>query len=70
PDLLDRFFSLCLAPAPLDGGVGAQAGALIVMWFLMAVATMLPSAAPMIRTYCEIADTARIKGEAVVHPLI
>ncbi|TIM74632.1 MAG: hypothetical protein E5Y58_07455 [Mesorhizobium sp.] len=70
PDILERFFSLCLAPAPLDGGVGAQAGALIVMWFLMAVATMLPSAAPMIRTYCEIADTARIKGEAVVHPLI
>ncbi|WP_419693235.1 DUF2182 domain-containing protein [Mesorhizobium muleiense] len=70
PDLLERFFSLCLAPAPLDGGVGAQAGALIVMWFLMAVATMLPSASPMIRTYCEIADTARIKGEAVVHPLI
>ena len=28
------------------------------MWFLMAVAMMLPSAAPMIRTYCEIADTA------------
>ncbi len=40
------------------------------MWFLMAVATMLPSAAPMIRTYCEIADTARIKGEPVVHPLV
>jgi predicted metal-binding membrane protein len=31
---------------------------------------MLPSAAPMIRTYCEIADTARIKGEPVVHPLV
>ncbi|WP_245485637.1 DUF2182 domain-containing protein, partial [Mesorhizobium sp. M5C.F.Ca.IN.020.29.1.1] len=70
PDFLERFFTLCLAPAPLDGGVGAQAGALVVMWFLMAVATMLPSAAPMIRTYCEIADTARIKGEAVVHPLV
>lgn len=70
PDVLERFFTLCLAPAPLDGGVGAQAGALVVMWFLMAVATMLPSAAPMIRTYCEIADTARIKGEPVVHPLV
>jgi len=34
------------------------------------VATMLPSAAPMIRTYCEIADTARIKGEPVAHPLV
>ncbi|TIO04959.1 DUF2182 domain-containing protein [Mesorhizobium sp.] len=69
PDFFERFFTLCLAPAPLEGG-GAQAGALIVMWFLMAVATMLPSAAPMIRTYCEIADTARIKGESVVHPLV
>ncbi|MER8436953.1 DUF2182 domain-containing protein [Mesorhizobium sp. M1312] len=70
PDFLERFFTLCLAPAPLDGGIGAQAGALIVMWFLMAVATMLPSAAAMIRTYCEIADTARIKAAPVVHPLV
>ncbi|MET3580599.1 putative metal-binding membrane protein [Mesorhizobium robiniae] len=70
PDFLERFFTLCLAPAPLDGGVGAQGSALVLMWFLMAIATMLPSAAPMIRTYCEIADTARVKGEPVVHPLI
>ena len=40
------------------------------MWFLMALAMMLPSAAPMIRTYCEIADTARRKDETVVHPLV
>lgn len=70
PDFLDRFFSLCLAPAPLAVGAGAQLLALVAMWFLMAVAAMLPSAAPMIRTYCEIADTARIKGEPVVHPLV
>ena len=70
PDFLDRFFALCLAPAPLGGAIGAQAPALVLMWFLMAVATMLPSAAPMIRTYCEIANTARIKGEPVVHPLV
>jgi predicted metal-binding membrane protein len=70
PDVLDRFFGLCLSPAPLGGGSGAQFLALIAMWFLMAVAAMLPSAAPMIRTYCEIADTARIKGEPVVHPLM
>ncbi|BCG94607.1 DUF2182 domain-containing protein [Mesorhizobium sp. 131-2-1] len=70
PDFLDRLFALCLAPAPLAGAIGAQAPALVLMWFLMAVAAMLPSAAPMIRTYCEIADTARIKGEPVVHPLI
>ncbi|TPI15153.1 DUF2182 domain-containing protein [Mesorhizobium sp. B4-1-3] len=70
PDFLDRFFAVCLAPAPLAGPTGLQGPALLLMWFLMAVATMLPSAAPLIRTYCEIADTARIKGEPVVHPLV
>jgi len=70
PGFLERLFSLCLAPAPLAGWMGMQALALILMWFLMAVAAMLPSAAPMIRTYCEIADTARIKGEPVAHPLV
>ncbi|TPN39301.1 DUF2182 domain-containing protein [Mesorhizobium sp. B2-3-3] len=70
PDFLERFFALCLSPAPLDGSIGPRAVALILMWFLMAIAAMLPSAAPMIRTYCEIADTARIKDEPVVHPLV
>jgi len=36
----------------------------------LSVVMMLPSAAPMIRTYCEIADTAANKGERVVHPFI
>ncbi|RWC56670.1 DUF2182 domain-containing protein [Mesorhizobium sp.] len=70
PDFLERFFALCLSPVPLDASLGLQAGALVLMWFLMAIATMLPSAAPMIRTYCEIADTARIKDQPVVHPLV
>lgn len=70
PDFLARFFALCLAPAPLRASLGAQGGALTAMWLLMAIATMLPSAAPMIRTYCEIADTAQIKREPAVHPLI
>ncbi|MER8550666.1 DUF2182 domain-containing protein [Mesorhizobium sp. M0028] len=70
PDFLARFFALCLAPAPLHASLGAQGGALTAMWLLMAIATMLPSAAPMIRTYCEIADTARIKREPVAHPLV
>lgn len=70
PDFVDGFFALCLTPTPLAGAISAQAPALVLMWFLMAVAAMLPSAAPMIRTYCEIADTARIKGEPVVHPLV
>ncbi|MER9942971.1 DUF2182 domain-containing protein [Mesorhizobium sp. M0092] len=70
PDFLARFFALCLAPAPLHASLGAQGGALTAMWLLMAIATMLPSAAPMIRTFCEIADTARIKREPVAHPLV
>ncbi len=38
------------------------------MWSAMALAMMLPSAAPMILTYAEIADTAARKGEPVVSP--
>lgn len=70
PAMVERFFALCLAPQPLDGDIAARFGALTVMWLLMSLAMMLPSATPMIRTYCEIADTARAKGEPVVHPLV
>ncbi|WP_394689554.1 DUF2182 domain-containing protein [Hoeflea sp.] len=44
--------------------------ALLIMWLAMAAAMMLPTAAPMIRTYAEIADTAAARGDPVVHPLI
>lgn len=40
------------------------------MWLAMGVAMMLPTAAPMIRTYAEIADTAAGQGRRVVSPLI
>ena len=40
------------------------------MWSAMALAMMLPSAAPMILTYAEIAETAARKGERVVSPLV
>jgi predicted metal-binding membrane protein len=59
------FASACLSPA--------AAGGLLIrwaMWTLMATASMLPSAAPMIRTYCEIADTAAARRQAVAHPLV
>lgn len=70
PEPIERFFALCLTPAPL-GEFGLSGFlALSAMWFVMAVAMMLPSAAPMIRTYCEIADTAGTKGDVVVHPLV
>lgn len=70
PAWLDQAISLCLAPQPLEGDLLVRLGVLAAMWSLMSVAMMLPSAAPMIRTYCEIADTARAKGELVVHPLV
>lgn len=70
PAWLDSFFALCLTPAPpLETGV-ASFLALVAMWFLMSVAMMLPSAAPLVRTYCEIADTARKQNQSVVHPLV
>jgi predicted metal-binding membrane protein len=64
-----RLVSLCVTPAGIGRG-GAGILFLWMMWMLMALATMLPSAAPMVRTYCEIADTAQAKGEAVAHPLV
>jgi predicted metal-binding membrane protein len=70
PAFFDRFFRLCLTSAPLEAGYAGQLAALTLMWFLMAIAMMLPSAVPMIRTYCEIADTASAKGEKAAHPMV
>jgi predicted metal-binding membrane protein len=59
--------ALCM-PSP---GASAGAPALAVpMWAAMVLAMMLPTAAPMIVTYSEIADTAARKGEAVVSPIV
>ena len=41
-----------------------------LMWGAMSLAMMLPSAAPMIYTYAEIADTAARKHEKVVSPFV
>ncbi len=49
------------------GATGAAVVAL--MWAAMVLAMMLPSAAPMILTYAEIAETAARKGERIVSPL-
>jgi predicted metal-binding membrane protein len=50
-------------------GWGVTTLALVaLMWGAMTLAMMLPSAAPMIFTYAEIADTAARKGEQVVSP--
>jgi predicted metal-binding membrane protein len=49
-------------------GIGDLA-LVVMMWGAMVFAMMLPTAAPMILTYAEIADTAASKGERVVSPL-
>jgi predicted metal-binding membrane protein len=47
-------------------GVALLAG----MWVAMTLAMMIPSAAPTILTYAEIADTAARKGDAIVSPFV
>jgi predicted metal-binding membrane protein len=49
----------------------AGQGALVLaMWIAMTLAMMLPTAAGMIVTYAQIADTAARKGEPAVSPLV
>jgi predicted metal-binding membrane protein len=58
---------------PSFGAAGWHAGesALVfLMWAAMTLAMMLPTAAGMIVTYAQIADTAARKGEPAVSPLI
>jgi predicted metal-binding membrane protein len=42
----------------------------LAMWAAMVLAMMLPSAAPMVLTYAEIADTAARKSEPIVSPFV
>ncbi len=58
--------ALCRPTA--SGGGAANFAAVAAMWSAMTLAMMLPSAAPMILTYAEIADTAAGKNETVVSP--
>ena len=55
-----------------NGAAWGASGFVIVasMWAAMTLAMMLPSAAPMILTYAEIADTAARKGERIVSPFV
>lgn len=55
------------AAAPLSSDL-ASIALVTLMWIAMTLAMMLPSAAPMILTYAEIADTAARKGEHAVSP--
>jgi predicted metal-binding membrane protein len=66
---INAFDALCQAMAPSATGVTGIA-LVALMWGAMTLAMMLPSAAPMILTYAEIADTAARKGEPVVSPFM
>ena len=70
-DWLPRAFAAICSPTMAAGSLGAADIALVaLMWGAMTLAMMLPSAAPMILTYAEIADTAARKGERVVTPFM
>src|SRR6185437_8458949 len=63
------FDALC---RPLTTGAWSAISFAIIaaMWGAMTFAMMLPSAAPMIMTYAEIADTAARKDERIVSPFV
>jgi predicted metal-binding membrane protein len=63
------FDALC---KPLIDGSWSVTGfaTIAAMWSAMTLAMMLPSAAPMILTYAEIADTAARKSETIVSPFV
>ena len=48
----------------------AYATVVFGMWCAMALAMMLPTAAPMVLTYAELAETAARKGEPATSPLV
>lgn len=52
-----------------SGGI-ADFALVLAMWCAMTLAMMVPTAGGMIFTYAEIADTAAVKGERIVSPLV
>jgi predicted metal-binding membrane protein len=63
----DIWIALC---QPLGAGGGLELALVFAMWVAMILAMMLPTAAPMVLTYAEIADTAAGKGEPAASPLL
>ena len=58
---------------PLYGAANLSASTLLLtfaMWCAMALAMMLPTAAPMILTYADLAETAAQKGEPAASPIV
>lgn len=65
------FDALCQSLAMPHGTWGVSGFAIVaLMWGVMTLAMMLPSASPMILTYAEIADTAARKHERIVSPFV
>lgn len=60
---------MCLPLRELPS-VPAAAAIILSMWCAMTLATMLPSAAPMILTYSDIAETAAHKGQKIISPIV
>ena len=67
---VSAFDVLCRAMANGASPGAASVALVALMWAAMTLAMMLPSAAPMILTYAEIADTAAHKGERIVSPFL
>lgn len=65
----DNAFAVICRPAAFTNDL-ADAPLMLGLWSAMVLAMMLPSAAPMILTYAEIADTAARKRINVVSPLV
>jgi predicted metal-binding membrane protein len=56
---------------PVDGPSGFLGFTItFAMWCAMALAMMLPTAAPMIMTYTDLAEAAAAKGERAASPLV
>jgi predicted metal-binding membrane protein len=63
------FQALCQPINGTDSSDAAGAVLTFAMWCAMTLATMLPTAVPMIVTYADLADTAAAKGEPAGSPL-
>ena len=61
--------ALC-GPGTGAAGSSAAAALTLAMWYAMVLAMMLPTAAPMVMTYADLAEAAAAKGEPAVSPLV
>lgn len=67
--LWDTLAALC-RPASAASGFSSSLALALVMWSAMTLAMMLPTAAPMILTYADIAETAAARKLPVISPFV